>query len=37
MTFGVVWNYFLETQNMLSDFEVIEEVNKYDKEVLQKR
>jgi len=37
MPFGVVWNYFLETQNMLSDFEVIEEVNKYDKEVLQKR
>jgi len=37
MPFGVVWNYFLITQNMLNDLEVIKEVEKYDKEVLRKR
>jgi L-rhamnose isomerase len=37
MPFESVWNYFLAINNVPSDMDIINEINDYDKKVLQNR
>jgi len=37
MPFGIIWHKYLESQNMPSDIEIINELNEYEEEVLKKR